>query len=73
VDSLVIDDEEEPDQAPYVVSTARDALSGSSSGTLHGRARHELIEPGHDSSVVGDEPVVTVEFESETAEEFATG
>jgi hypothetical protein len=30
-----------------------------------------VIEPGHDAWVVGDEPVVGFEFESQTAEEFA--
>jgi hypothetical protein len=54
------------------------------SGTLHvvhddgteqriGPGMPYLIEPSHDASVVGDEPVVGVEFESQTAEEFAKG
>ena len=30
-----------------------------------------VIEPGHDAWVVGDDPVVGFEFESQTAEEFA--
>jgi hypothetical protein len=30
-----------------------------------------VIEPGHDAWVVGDEPVVGFEFESQTAEEYA--
>ena len=30
-----------------------------------------IIEPGHDAWVVGDEPVVGFEFESQTAEVFA--
>jgi hypothetical protein len=32
-----------------------------------------MIEPGHDAWVVGDEPVVAFEFESQTAEEYARG
>lgn len=32
-----------------------------------------VIEPGHDAWVVGDEPVVGFEFESQTAEEYAKG
>ncbi len=31
-----------------------------------------LIEPGHDAWVVGDEPFVAYEFESKTAEQYAT-
>jgi hypothetical protein len=31
-----------------------------------------VIEPGHDAWVVGDEPVVGFEFESTTAETYAT-
>jgi hypothetical protein len=30
-----------------------------------------VIEPGHDAWVVGDEPFVTYEFESKTAETYA--
>jgi hypothetical protein len=30
-----------------------------------------VIEPGHDAWVVGDEPVVSLEFESHTAETYA--
>jgi hypothetical protein len=30
-----------------------------------------VIEPGHDAWVVGDEPVVGLEFESQTAETYA--
>lgn len=30
-----------------------------------------VIEPGHDASVVGDEPFVTFEFETATAESYA--
>jgi hypothetical protein len=30
-----------------------------------------VIEPGHDAWVVGDEPVVAFEFESQTAEDYA--
>jgi hypothetical protein len=30
-----------------------------------------LIEPGHDAWVVGDDGVVTFEFESQSAEEYA--
>ena len=32
-----------------------------------------VIEPGHDAWVVGDEPVVSYEFESQAAEEYARG
>jgi hypothetical protein len=32
-----------------------------------------VIEPGHDATVVGDEPVVGFEFESTAAEAFARG
>jgi hypothetical protein len=32
-----------------------------------------VIEPGHDAWVVGDDPVVGFEFESQTAEDFAKG
>ena len=32
-----------------------------------------LIEPGHNASVVGDEPFVGLEFESRSAEEYAKG
>lgn len=31
-----------------------------------------IIEPGHDASVVGDEPWVAFEFESKTAESYGT-
>ena len=31
------------------------------------------IEPGHDAWVVGTEPYVGLEFESKTAETYATG
>ena len=31
------------------------------------------LEPGHDAWVVGDEPVVALEFESKTAETYAQG
>jgi hypothetical protein len=31
------------------------------------------LEPGHDAWVVGDEPVVAMEFESKTAETYAKG
>ena len=30
-----------------------------------------VIEPGHDAWVVGDEPVVSFEFDSSTAQTFA--
>ena len=32
-----------------------------------------VIEPGHDAWVVGDEPVIGFEFESQTAEDYAKG
>ncbi|TDD25455.1 cupin [Kribbella turkmenica] len=32
-----------------------------------------VIEPGHDAWVVGDEPVVGLEFESQAAETYAKG
>jgi hypothetical protein len=32
-----------------------------------------VIEPGHDAWVVGDEPVIGFEFQSQTAEEYAKG
>jgi mannose-6-phosphate isomerase-like protein (cupin superfamily) len=32
-----------------------------------------VIEPGHDAWVIGDEPMVSFEFESPTAEVFAKG
>jgi hypothetical protein len=32
-----------------------------------------VIEPGHNASVVGDEPFVGLEFESRAAEEYARG
>ena len=32
-----------------------------------------VIEPGHDAWVVGDEPFVAFEFESQSAEEYARG
>ncbi|MFN2587915.1 MAG: cupin domain-containing protein [Actinomycetota bacterium] len=32
-----------------------------------------VIEPGHDAWVVGDEPWVAFEFESETAQQYASG
>ena len=32
-----------------------------------------VIEPGHDAWVVGDEPIVGFEFQSQTAEEYAKG
>ncbi len=32
-----------------------------------------VIEPGHDAGVVDDEPVLGFEFDSRTAEEYATG
>ena len=31
-----------------------------------------VIEPGHDAWVIGDEPFVAFEFESKTAQEYAT-
>jgi hypothetical protein len=51
------------------------------SGTMHvahddgteqeiGPGHAYVIEPGHDACVVGDEPVMGFEFESQTAEEF---
>jgi hypothetical protein len=54
------------------------------SGTMHvvhddgteqdiGPGHAYVIEPGHDAWVVGDDPVVGYEFESQTAEEFAKG
>jgi hypothetical protein len=38
-----------------------------------GPGQSYVIEPGHDASVVGDEPVVGFEFESSAAEAFARG
>ena len=35
------------------------------------RGQAYVIEPGHDAWVVGDEPVVSFEFDSRTAEEYA--
>jgi mannose-6-phosphate isomerase-like protein (cupin superfamily) len=32
-----------------------------------------VIEPGHDAQVVGDQPFVGFEFESQSAEEYARG
>ncbi len=32
-----------------------------------------VIEPGHDASILGDEPFVALEFESRAAEEYARG
>jgi len=54
------------------------------SGTMHvvhddgseeeiGPGQAYVIEPGHDAWVVGEEPVVGFEFESQTAEEYAKG
>ena len=54
------------------------------SGTLHvactdgteldvGAGEAYRVEPGHDAWVVGDEPLVGVEFESETAQTYAKG
>jgi hypothetical protein len=54
------------------------------SGTMHvvhddgteqevGPGQAYTIEPGHDAWVVGDQPVVGFEFESQTAEVFAKG
>jgi hypothetical protein len=54
------------------------------SGTMHvvhddgteqeiGAGQACMIEPGHDAWVVGAEPVVSLEFESRTAEEYAKG
>jgi hypothetical protein len=54
------------------------------SGTMHvmhndgtegevGPGEAYVIEPGHDAWVVGDEPMVSFEFESLTAEVFAKG
>jgi hypothetical protein len=42
-------------------------------GTEHeiGPGQAYVIEPGHDAWVVGDEPVVGFEFESQTAEQYA--
>jgi hypothetical protein len=37
-----------------------------------GAGQAYVIDPGHDAWVVGDEPVVGFEFESRTAEEYAT-
>ena len=44
-------------------------------GTEHeiGPGQPYKIEPGHDAWVVGDEPVVGVEFQSQAAEEFGKG
>jgi len=38
-----------------------------------GAGQAYVIEPGHDAWVVGDEPVVGYEFESQAAEEYAKG
>ena len=38
-----------------------------------GPGQTDVIEPGHDAWVVGDEPVVGFEFQSRTAEEYAKG
>ena len=54
------------------------------SGTMHvvhedgtereiGSGQAYVIEPGHDAWVVGDEPVVGFEFESQAAEQYAKG
>jgi hypothetical protein len=54
------------------------------SGTMHvvhddgteqevGPGQAYVIEPGHDAWVVGDEPVLGFEFESQAAEEYAKG
>ncbi len=32
-----------------------------------------VIEPGHEASVVGDEPFVTIEFEESTVQDYARG
>jgi hypothetical protein len=42
-------------------------------GTEHeiGPDQAYVIEPGHDAWVVGDEPVIGYEFESQTAEQYA--
>jgi hypothetical protein len=44
-------------------------------GTEHeiGPGQAYVIEPGHDAWVVGDEPVVGFEFESQAAEQYAKG
>jgi hypothetical protein len=42
-------------------------------GTEHeiGQGQAYVIEPGHDAWVVGDEPFMGFEFESQTAEQYA--
>ena len=43
---------------------------GSEGDAMAGHAY--VIEPGHDAWVVGDEPVVAYEFDSTTAQTYAT-
>jgi hypothetical protein len=54
------------------------------SGTMHvvhddgteleiGAGQAYIIEPGHDAWVVGDEPIMGFEFQSQAAEEFGKG
>jgi hypothetical protein len=54
------------------------------SGTMHvvhddgteleiGAGQAYVIEPGHDAWVVGDEPIMGFEFQSQAAEEFGKG
>ena len=65
-------------------TAARPAISvWSLSGRIHvvhddgtefdiGPGEAYVIEPGHDAWVVGDEPLVAYEFESTTAEKYAS-
>ena len=54
-----------------VVSSGRLAVSHDDGTELELSAGHAyVIEPGHDARVVGDEPFVTYEFESQAAEAY---
>jgi Cupin domain len=55
----------------YVVSGQIHIASNDGSELDLGRGDAYRIEPGHDARVLGDEPFVALEFESQTAETYA--
>jgi hypothetical protein len=57
----------------YVVSGRLHIVSDDGAELDLGPGDAYRLEPGHDAWVVGDEPVVGLEFESQTAETYAKG
>src|SRR5205085_522106 len=55
----------------YVVSGRIHVASNDGSEVDLGPGDAYRLDPGHDAWVVGDEPVISLEFESKTAETYA--